>query len=68
MSAMEDFRLKSHKLLVELDAATSKMMMLVAAGQITGPEWLESAQRHHYAFEAWKDFLTAAPTASDIRH
>lgn len=68
MSAIEDFRLESHQLLVELDAATSKMMMLVAAGQITGPEWLESAQRHHYAFEAWRDFLRAAPAASDSRH
>jgi hypothetical protein len=32
MSDMEDFRFKSHVLLVDLDAATSKMMMLVASG------------------------------------
>lgn len=68
MSDMEDFRFKSHMLLVELDAATSKMMMLVAAGQITGPEWLESAQKHHYAYEAWRDFLRAAPAASEGCH
>ncbi|MGU9815602.1 hypothetical protein ACU684_09440 [Pseudomonas sp. LF135] len=65
---MEDVRFKYHELLVELDAATSKMMMLVSAGQMTGPEWLESAQKHHYAYEAWKDFLRTAPSASESRH
>ncbi|WP_404483484.1 hypothetical protein ABWL43_18420 [Pseudomonas sp. HT11] len=65
---MEDVRFKYHELLVELDAAISKMMMLVSAGQMTGPEWLESAQKHHYAYEAWRHFLRAVPAASDSRH
>ena len=68
MSAMEDFRFKSHQLLIELDAATSQMMMLIAANRMSGPEWLEAAQRHHHAFELWNSFLRTSPAASESRH
>lgn len=65
MSEMDDFRLKSHHLLIELDAATSEMMMLISSKEVTGPRWQAAASRHNRAFEAWHSFLNsndAAPT------
>ncbi|MDB5980153.1 MAG: hypothetical protein JWQ69_1168 [Pseudomonas sp.] len=56
MTSMDDFRFKSHQLLIELDAATTQMMMLVSARQATGPGWDAANQRHHDAFQAWETF------------
>jgi len=59
MSGLDDFRLKSHQLLIELDAATSKMMMMVSAKEVVGADWDAAALRHHDAFDAWNSFLNS---------
>jgi hypothetical protein len=60
MADIDDFRFRSHELLVELDAATTKMMMVVSK-KISGSEWDEAAKKHHEAYEAWSSFLKPAP-------
>nr|WP_126362891.1 hypothetical protein [Pseudomonas fluorescens] len=57
MNTIDDFRIRSHELLVELDAATCRMMMLVSAHKITGPEWLEAVNQQHVCFERWIAFV-----------
>lgn len=57
MTSFEEFRTTSHKLLIELDAATTKMMMLVSAKEVSGPFWDDATLRHHDAVEAWHAFL-----------
>lgn len=59
MSGLDDFRFKSHQLLIELDAATSKMMMMVSAKEVFGAEWDAASLRHHHAYEAWNTFLNS---------
>lgn len=65
MIDMDDFRFKSHHLLIELDAATSEMMMLVSSKEVVGPKWEAAALRHHHAFEAWNAFLNAPDLRPD---
>ncbi|AZF63730.1 MULTISPECIES: hypothetical protein [unclassified Pseudomonas] len=66
MSGLDDFRFKSHHLLIELDAATSKMMMMVSAKEVAGVDWDAATLRHHHAFEAWNSFLNSSDvTPSD---
>lgn len=36
MTTVEDFKVKSHELLVELDTATSEMMALICVHQMSG--------------------------------
>lgn len=57
MTSFEEFRTTSHELLIELDAATTKMMMLVSAKEVSGPFWDDAAQRHLDAVNAWHAFL-----------
>jgi hypothetical protein len=59
MSNEDDFRFQSHYLLLELDAATNRLMMLVAARQVTGYLWDETAKRQKLAYEEWAVFLYA---------
>lgn len=61
MSTTEDFRQKSHLLLLELDAATIGMMMLVSSKCVTGPDWDFATKRHHDAYEIWNSFLNEPP-------
>lgn len=58
MPNTEDFRFSSHELLVELDAATSHLMMLVVAKEIFGLEWSAAVLRQKNAFEAWSALVT----------
>lgn len=62
MRNTDDFRFDSHQLLLELDAATNHMMMLVSARQVTGYPWDEAAKRQKLAYEAWAAFLYAPET------
>lgn len=36
MNAADDFRFKSHELLLDLDAAINQMMMLIATRELSG--------------------------------
>lgn len=57
MISVEDFRIKSHELLIELDAATMGMMTLVSSKCVIGPEWDMATKRHHDAYVLWSAFL-----------
>lgn len=53
MSNIDDFRFSSHLLLIELDAATNRLMMLVVAKEVAGPLWEEAIERQREAYDAW---------------
>ncbi|CRM40503.1 hypothetical protein [Pseudomonas sp. 37 R 15] len=61
MSSIEEFRYKSHELLIELDAATTRMMKLVSMKEVTGPVWDEASKSHRDAYNSWNDFVNSAP-------
>nr|WP_081007139.1 hypothetical protein [Pseudomonas protegens] len=67
MNSCDDFRFRSHELLVELDAITTKIMMMVALNQVSGPGWNEATEQHRDAFEAWNSFLNSSTPPSDER-
>lgn len=53
MIPTDDFRFQSHVLLVELDAATTQLMMLVVAGELSGSRWDEAFARQSTAYTNW---------------
>ena len=53
MASNDDFRFQSHALLVELDAATNQLMMLVVADELSGNRWDEALARQSAAYSAW---------------
>ncbi len=57
MTSLDDFRVKSHELLMELDAATAEMMKLICAHQMTGTDWEETVRLQHEAYERWVEYL-----------
>ncbi|MGF6208233.1 hypothetical protein [Pseudomonas frederiksbergensis] len=59
MASIEDFRIKSHELLIELDAATMGMMTLVSSRCVSGPEWDAANKRQHDAYKCWDTFMNA---------
>jgi hypothetical protein len=64
MSCIDDFRTTSQKLLIELDATTTIMMVLVASKNVTGPEWEEAVKDQKAAFDDWITFLNSPNTPS----
>ncbi|MFY0727327.1 hypothetical protein [Pseudomonas sp. NFX15] len=62
MVDIDDFRFKSHQLLLDLDAATNHLMMLVVAAEVSGPRWNEAAMRQKVAYDAWAALLYAVET------
>lgn len=62
MTNIDDFRFKSHHLLLELDAATNQLMMLVVANEVSGFRWNEAAMRQKVAYEIWARLLYAVET------
>ena len=63
MISVEDFRTQSHALLIELDAATMGMMVLVSSRCVSGPAWDDATKRHHDAYEIWNAFLNVPDSA-----
>jgi hypothetical protein len=57
MTTIEDFRTRSHELLMELEAATSEMMQLICIHQMTGAAWESAVRRQHDAYERWVAYL-----------
>jgi len=57
MTTQDEFRFRAHELIVELDATTSEMMKLIAAHQMTGPEWEHATRLQHEAYERWLSYL-----------
>ncbi|WP_213940546.1 hypothetical protein [Pseudomonas sp. dw_612] len=59
MTSVDDFRIKSHELLVDLDAATSEMMKLISSRSVSGPIWEEAVKRQHDAYVQWNAFINS---------
>jgi hypothetical protein len=59
MTSLDDFRIHSHALLIELDAATMGIMTLVSSRCVSGPDWDDATKRHHDAYEVWNAFLNS---------
>lgn len=57
MTSIDDFRIESHQLLIELDAATLGLMKLVSAKCVSGPKWDAANLRLHDAYERWHAFV-----------
>ena len=57
MTATDDFRAQAHDLNADLDAATSEMMKLICAHQLSGPDWDRVMQWQHEAYERWTAYL-----------
>jgi hypothetical protein len=57
MTNTDDFRFHAHELIVDLDAATTEMMKLISAHQLSGPEWERVTQWQHEAYERWMTYL-----------
>jgi len=64
MASIDDFRIESHKLLMELDAATMGMMMLVSAKCVSGPDWDAASRRQHDAYVSWDAFINVPTKAA----
>jgi hypothetical protein len=64
MASIDDFRIKSHELLLELDAATMGMMMLVSSKCVSGPDWDVASKRQHDAYKSWDAFMHVPVRAS----
>ncbi|WP_150596900.1 hypothetical protein [Pseudomonas fluorescens] len=62
MPSIDDFRFKAHHLLLDLDATTNHLMMLVGSRDVSGPSWEEGVARHRQAYEAWASILTRVQT------
>lgn len=62
MASIEDFRMKSQELLIELDAATMEMMTLVTSKCVSGPDWDFASNRQHAAYESWDAFMNTPNT------
>lgn len=60
MSTHDDFRFNAHRHLLDLDATTNHLMMLVVAGEISGSTWTEAVSRQQLAIEAWAGVLASA--------
>jgi hypothetical protein len=62
MPSTDDFRFNAHHSLVDLDAATNHLMMLVVSHEVTGSRWDEAVSRHKQAYAAWASILTGIST------
>lgn len=62
MPSIDDFRFKAHHLLLDLDATTNHLMMLVVSREVSGPTWEDGVARHRQAYEAWASILTGVQT------
>lgn len=57
MAGSEEFRFKAHELLIELDASTNHLMLLVVSHQLTGASWTTATERYASAYAAWDNHL-----------
>lgn len=66
MIHIDDFRFLTHQVLLELDAATAQMIMLVTAGQVVGPDWLNATDQLKNAYGDWSSLLGIPIANADL--
>ncbi len=57
MLSTDDFRFNAHHLLLDLDATTNHLMMLVVSHEVSGSRWEEALVRQQRAYAAWVSIL-----------
>lgn len=62
MNSIDDFRFTAHHLLLDLDAATNRLMQLVVSREVSGSQWDEAMSRHKSAYQAWASVSTGVQT------
>lgn len=62
MLPTDDFRFTAHQHLLDLDATTNHLMMLVVAKEVSGIRWDDAVLRQKLAFEAWTSILPGVHT------
>ena len=62
MPSIDDFRFTAHHLLLDLDATTNHLMMLVVSSKVSGSQWDEAVARHKNAYAAWASIVTGVQT------
>jgi len=62
MTSTDDFRFTAHHRLLDLDAATNHLMMLVVSGEVSGDRWNAAVNSHKHAYEAWGTILIGIQT------
>lgn len=58
MPSTDDFRFNAHHLLLDLDATTNHLMMLVVSHEVSGSRWEGAVARQKQAYAAWVSILT----------
>lgn len=53
MHANDDFRFKAHEHLIDLEATTNQLMMLVVSDELTGKVWDDALTRQKCSYAAW---------------
>jgi hypothetical protein len=59
LNTNEDFRFNAQKRLLEVDASTSVLMMLVFSGEVFGGRWDEALTRQKLAYDAWTTLVSS---------
>jgi hypothetical protein len=62
MPSIDDFRFTAHHLLLDLDASTNHLMMLVVSSNVSGSQWDDAVARHKNAYAAWASIVTGVRT------
>jgi len=57
MLSTNDFRFNAHHLLLDLDATTNYLMMLVVSHEVSGSRWEEALVRQQRTYAAWVSIL-----------
>ena len=53
MHAFDDFRFKAHEHLIDLEATTNQLMLLVVSDEMTGKIWDDTLSRQKCSYSAW---------------
>jgi hypothetical protein len=61
VNTLDDFRFIAHKHLLDLDAATTHLMMLVVSSEVSGSHWEDAVSRHKLAIDAWSALFVGIP-------
>lgn len=62
MPSIDDFRFTAHHVLLDLDAATNHLMLLVVSREVEGSRWDDAVALHRQSYEAWASIFTGVKT------
>lgn len=65
MHANDDFRFKAHEHLIDLEAMTNQLMMLVVSDELTGKIWDDALTRQRCSYAAWIAVADSRPRSAE---